>query len=437
MITVTKFGGSSLADAGCIRKAAEIIRADRARRYVVVSAPGKRFSTDEKITDLLIRCQKLGVRKLDFSVPFRTLRERFLEITAGLGLSLDLRPELDDLEEKLAVGVSLDYSASRGEYFNAKILAAYLGFPFLDAKEVVRFRKDGELDDEETLTVLSDALKKLPRAVIPGFYGATGDGEITVFSRGGSDITGSLVAEAAKADLYENWTDVSGLLMADPRIVPDPRPIEVVTYRELRDLSYMGASVLHEDAIYPVRRAKIPINIRNTNLPQDPGTMIVEEAEKSDGIVTGVAGKKGIGAIHIEKEMMNNELGFGRRVLSVLEDRGISFEHFPSGIDTMTVVVEKAYLLGRENELIQAMQEAVHPDRIHLVEDLCLIAVVGRGMINSPGTAARLFSALAKEKINIRMIDQGSSELNIIVALDEKDYEKAIRAIYSAFESKK
>ena len=303
----------------------------------------------------------------------------------------------------------------------------------MEAADGIVFDENGRLLEEKTNGKLCALLQKTPRAVLPGFYGADEHGEIRTFSRGGSDITGSLVARAVKADLYENWTDVSGLLMADPRIVPNPRAIEVVTYRELRELSYMGASVLHEDAIYPVRRAKIPINIRNTNLPQDAGTMIVEEAEKSDGIVTGVAGKKGIGAIHIEKEMMNNELGFGRRVLSVLEDRGISFEHFPSGIDTMTVVVEKAYLLGRENELIQAMQEAVHPDRIHLVEDLCLIAVVGRGMINSPGTAARLFSALAEEKINIRMIDQGSSELNIIVAVSCADYETAFKAIYEAF----
>ena len=276
-------------------------------------------------------------------------------------------------------------------------------------------------------------LKKNTRAVLPGFYGATEHGDIRIFSRGGSDITGSLAARAVKADLYENWTDVSGLLMADPRIVKDPRAIEYVTYRELRELSYMGASVLHEDAIFPVRREGIPINIRNTNAPQDAGTMIVEQAEKSTGIVTGIAGKKGFGAIYIEKGMMNSELGFGRRVLGVLEDRKISFEHLPSGIDTLTVVVDRNALVGHENEIIHDLQRAVHADRIHLVENLCLIAVVGRGMINSPGTAARLFGALAKEKINIRMIDQGSSELNIIVALEEDDYEKAICAIYKEF----
>lgn len=437
MLKVIKFGGTSLASADQFRKVSAIVRADKSRRYVVASAPGKRFSDDIKVTDLLLLCYRLAREGENFEEPFSLIRARFEEIISDLGVELDLSEDFAAFHERVRKGASEAYIASRGEHFNAKILAAFLGFPFVEAAEGIVFDQNGNLLEEETNEKLSALLKKNPRAVIPGFYGATEHGDIRIFSRGGSDITGSLAARAVKADLYENWTDVSGLLMADPRIVKDPKSIEVVTYRELRELSYMGASVLHEDAIFPVRREGIPINIRNTNAPEDAGTMIVEQAEKSDSVVTGIAGKKGFGAIYIEKGMMNNELGFGRRVLSVLEERGISFEHFPSGIDTMTVVVDRASLFGHENELIHALGKAVQPDRIHLVEDLCLIAVVGRGMINSPGTAARLFGALASEKINIRMIDQGSSELNIIVALEEKDYEKAICAIYEAFTSKK
>ncbi len=433
MLKVIKFGGTSLASAEQFRKVAAIVRADKSRRYVVASAPGKRFSDDIKVTDLLLSCYRLAREGESFEDPFSKICARFEEIISELGIELDLSEDFAAFHERVRKGASEAYIASRGEHFNAKILASFLGFPFVEAAEGIVFNQNGELLEEETNEKFGALLKKNPRAVIPGFYGATEHGDIRIFSRGGSDITGSLAARAVKADLYENWTDVSGLLMADPRIVSNPKSIEVVTYRELRELSYMGASVLHEDAIFPVRREGIPINIRNTNAPEDAGTMIVEQAEKSDSVVTGIAGKKGFGAIYIEKGMMNNELGFGRKVLSVLEERGISFEHFPSGIDTMTVVVDRASLFGHENELIHALGKAVQPDRIHLVEDLCLIAVVGRGMINSPGTAARLFGALASEKINIRMIDQGSSELNIIVALEEKDYEKAICAIYEAF----
>ncbi len=433
MLKVIKFGGTSLASAEQFRKVSEIIKADKSRRYVVASAPGKRFSDDIKVTDLLLSCYRLAKEGESFDEPFRKICDRFNEIIAELGIEFSLEEEFSEFYERVRKGASEAYIASRGEHFNARILAAYLDIPFVETAEGIIFDQGGKLLEEETNEKLGALLRKQPRAVLPGFYGATEFGDIRIFSRGGSDITGSLAARAIKADLYENWTDVSGLLMADPRIVANPRAIDVVTYRELRELSYMGASVLHEDAIFPVRREGIPINIRNTNLPEDPGTMIVEQAEKSCSVVTGIAGKKGFGAIYIEKGMMNNELGFGRKVLSVLEERGISFEHFPSGIDTMTVVVERGALVGHENELIHALQKAVRPDRIHLVEDLCLIAVVGRGMIASPGTAARLFTALAKENVNIRMIDQGSSELNIIVALEEKDYEKAIRAIYAAF----
>lgn len=433
MIKVIKFGGTSLASADQFKKVAQIVQADPARRYVVASAPGKRFSDDIKVTDLLLQCHRLASQGEKFEETFEKIRLRFGEIIAELGMDFSLEEELNEFFNILSRGTTEEFVASRGEHFNSRILAAYLGVPFVEAAEGILFDENGALLEEETNERLAALLKKHPRAVIPGFYGADVKGNVRTFSRGGSDVTGSLVARAVKANLYENWTDVSGLLMADPRIVPNPRAIDFVTYRELRELSYMGASVLHEDAIFPVRREGIPINIRNTNAPEDAGTMIVESADKSVGIVTGIAGKKGFGAIYVEKGMMNNELGFGRKVLNVLEDRKISFEHLPSGIDTLTVVVNRQDLVGRENELIHDLQEAVHPDRIHLVEDLCLVAVVGRGMINSPGTAARLFTALAREKINIRMIDQGSSELNIIVALEEKDYEKAILAIYSEF----
>jgi aspartate kinase len=433
MIKVIKFGGTSLASAEQFKKVADIVREDKTRRYVVASAPGKRFSEDIKVTDLLLSCHAKAHSHEGFDDVFAQIRKRFEEICQELSIPFTFGADFDEFYEKIKNGASEEYIASRGEHFNAKILAAYLGFPFVETAEGILFDEKGRLMEEETNEKLASLLKKHPQAVLPGFYGATQQGEIRTFSRGGSDITGSLVARALKADLYENWTDVSGLLMADPRIIKNPKAIEYVTYRELRELSYMGANVLHEDAIFPVRREGIPINIRNTNAPSDPGTMIVEQAEKSNGIITGIAGKKGFGAIYVEKGMMNRELGFGRRVLQVLENRSISFEHLPSGIDTLTVVLNRADMLGYENELICEIQQAVRPDRIHLVENLCLIAVVGRGMMGSPGTAARLFGALAKEKINIRMIDQGSSELNIIVALEESDYEKALRAIYSEF----
>ncbi len=433
MLKVIKFGGTSLASAEQFRKVAEIVRQDESRRYVVASAPGKRFSDDIKVTDLLLACASLARVRESFDDPFRKIRSRFEEICKELEIPFTLCEEFDAFYEAIKEGATEDYIASRGEHFNAKIMAEYLGFPFVETAEGILFDEKGKLLEEATNERLSALLKAYPRAVLPGFYGATASGEIKTFSRGGSDITGSLVARAAKADLYENWTDVSGLLMADPRIIKNPRSIEYVTYRELRELSYMGANVLHEDAIFPVRREGIPINIRNTNRPEDAGTMIVEQAEKSEGIVTGIAGKKGFGAIYIEKGMMNGELGFGRRVLGVLEKKGLSFEHLPSGIDTLTVVMNRKDLVGQEDDLLSELQKAVQPDRMHLVEDLCLIAVVGRGMMGSPGTAARLFTALAKEKINIRMIDQGSSELNIIVALEEKDYERALQAIYAEF----
>lgn len=434
MIKVVKFGGTSLASAEQMQKCAAIVRAQAARRYVIVSAPGKRFSGDEKVTDLLLKCRDRAAGREDFSDLFAIICDRFTGLIRDLGISLSLEEDFQKLRDTLSAGkATADEIASRGEYFNGKIFAALLGFPFLDAAEFVFFDERGVLLEEETNAAIAAALLKFPRAVIPGFYGSEKTGRIRTFSRGGSDVTGSLVARAVKADLYENWTDVSGLLMADPRVVPDPKPIAEVTYRELRELSYMGASVLHEDAIFPVRKCGIPIHIKNTNAPEDPGTLIVENAETVPGSITGIAGKKGFVAVHIEKDMMNSVVGFGRRVLSVLEKHAICFEHLPSGIDTLSVLISSEHLAGKDGEVLREIGEAVSPDRIELLPDLALIAVVGRGMIRSRGMAARLFSALAKNNINIRMIDQGSSELNIIVGVENRDYENAIRAIYGEF----
>ncbi len=438
MIKVVKFGGSSLADAKQIRKAAAIIETDPTRRYVVVSAPGKRFADDEKITDLLLHCHALAAERNSFEEPFARVAARYREIIRELGLSLSIDEELQAVHTAVSDGATRDYVASRGEYFNGLIMAAFLKIPFLDAAECIFFTKDGKLDNERTRTVLHNRTGLLPRAVVPGFYGSLPDGTIKTFSRGGSDISGSIVAEAVEADLYENWTDVSGLLMADPRCIDNPAPIDTITYRELRELSYMGASVLHEDSIFPVRQAEIPINIRNTNRPEDPGTMIVPHTEGSAAgrTVTGIAGKTGFSVLFIEKDHMNSELGYGRRVLETLERRGINFEHLPTGIDTISIVVNTAELNPQRDAVLADLKRTVRPDTLRIHDDLAMIAVVGRGMIRSPGVAARLFAALAKARINVQMIDQGSSELNIIVGIAAKDYLNALQAIYEEFKPK-
>lgn len=432
---VVKFGGSSLASAEQILKAVAIIRGEESRRFVVPSAPGKRFAGDTKVTDLLIKAYTESANVQSFEETFREIGERYLGIIRGLGLNLDLTGELEIIHTQLAEGTTLDYVASRGEYLNGIIMAAYLGFTFIDAAEVIFFDKDGVFEAELTNRVMSRRLSRCKNAVIPGFYGSMPNGAVKTFSRGGSDITGAIVARAAGADLYENWTDVSGFLMVDPRIVDSPKPIEVITYRELRELSYMGASVLHEDSIFPVKVAGIPINIKNTNRPDDNGTFIVPKGASltHGGVITGIAGRKGLRLIHLEKDMMNQEVGFGLKVLQVIADMGISFEHLPSGIDTMCVVLSGADIDGREQEITARINEAVHPDYLAIEDNLALVAVVGRGMAGTPGTACRVFNALAREDINIRMIDQGSSELNIIVGVNEDEFEKAIRAIYAEF----
>lgn len=434
-IKTVKFGGSSLADAAHFRRVADIVRADPARRYVVASAPGKRNPDDRKVTDLLYLCYEKARAREDIRADFARIAGRYNEIIRGLGLDCDISGELAYIYDGINRHTGRDFAASRGEYLSALILAKYLKYDFIDAESVIFFRENGTFDSEKTHNALQEELKKHARAVIPGFYGVMPNGTIKTFSRGGSDVTGSIVAEAVEAELYENWTDVSGCLMADPRIVDDPKPIRTVTYRELRELSYMGASVLHEDAIFPVRAAGIPINIRNTNDADAPGTMIVAGTNEYDAktVITGIAGKKGFSVITIEKDMMNAELGLGRKVLDVLEDNGISFEHLPSGVDTMSVIVPSSELAGRRERLIASINRVCRPDSIVCEDGVALLAVVGRGMVKARGTAARVFDAISNAGVNIRMIDQGSSELNIIVGVEEKDLELALRAIYREF----
>ena len=434
MKKIVKFGGSSLANAEQFQKVGEIIRSDESRRYVVPSAPGKRFDGDTKVTDLLYKCYNIAVQGEDFGAVLQEIKERYYEIIRGLKLDLSLEEEFAQIEQDFKAQAGSDYAASRGEFLNGKVMAAYLGYEFVDAATVIRFDKNGNFDADKTDKLLSKRLAKCERAVIPGFYGAYEDGTVKTFSRGGSDVTGSLVAKAIKADLYENWTDVSGFLVTDPRIVENPAVIETITYRELRELSYMGATVLHEDAIFPVRKEGIPINIKNTNRPEDKGTFIVESTcKKPKYTITGIAGKKGFCSINIEKSMMNSEVGFGRKVLQVFEDQGISFEHIPSGIDTLTVYVHQDEFEEKEQQVIAGIHRAVQPDFVEMESDLALIAVVGRGMKSQRGTAGRIFSALAHANVNVKMIDQGSSELNIIIGVENRDFAAAVKAIYDIF----
>lgn len=434
MIKVVKFGGSSLASATQFAKVGNIIKADPERKFVVPSAPGKRNSKDTKVTDMLYACYDLAEAEKDFSKELKKIKERYEAIINGLHLTLSLDDEFETIEENFKKKAGSQYAASRGEYLNGIIMANYLGYDFVDSAEVIIFNEDGSFDADTTDKLLGERLSKLENAVVPGFYGATLGGVVKTFSRGGSDITGSLVSKAVHATAYENWTDVSGFLIADPRIIDNPKPIKVITYRELRELSYMGASVLHEDAVFPVRKAGIPINIRNTNDPEAPGTLIVESTcQKPDYTITGIAGKKGFVAVNIDKDKMNSEVGFCRKALQAFEENGISIEHMPSGIDTMTVFVHQAEFEGKEQQVISSIRRLAHPDIIDLESDLALIAVVGRGMKSNRGTAGRIFSALAHANINVRMIDQGSSELNIIIGVSNDDFDKAIKAIYDIF----
>ena len=415
-IKVLKFGGSSLADAGQFKKVAEIVKAQPERRYVVASAPGKRYSDDIKVTDLLYECYKKASKKESIDDVFGKIIDRYNGIIKDLELDFSLDEEFQKIKMSILHHAGSDYVASRGEYLNSMILAKYLDYDFVDAESGIFFSENGAFDTVTTYEVLTDILKNHERAVVPGFYGRMPNGTIKTFSRGGSDITGSIVARAVGASIYENWTDVSGMLMADPRCVDNPKVIDIITYKELRELSYMGATVLHEDAIFPVREACIPINIRNTNKPEDNGTMIVPEAP-----------------VNIEKDMMNSETGFGRKVLEVFEKHNISFEHLPSGIDTMTVLVATDAIDGARDEIVADLFKTVNADSVSIEDGIALVAVVGRGMVKAKGTAARIFKAISNADINIKMIDQGSSELNIIVGVEEEHYEDALQAIYNEF----
>ena len=433
MKKVVKFGGSSLASAEQFKKVGAIIQADESRVYVIPSAPGKRFSDDTKVTDMLLHVYQTACEGKDIDDEIKAIKARYDEIIEGLGLSdFSLDSDFEVIAKTLREEPEKDYAASRGEYLNGKIMAAYLGIQFIDSAEVIFFNEEGKLNSYKTEKVLAAKLAEYDRAVIPGFYGLGKNGKVKTFSRGGSDVTGSIVAQAARADVYENWTDVSGFLISDPRIVPNPKPIKFITYRELRELSYMGASVLHEDAIFPVRQCGIPINIRNTNIPSDEGTWIVETtARKQEQVITGIAGKKDFCTVFISKAMMNSEIGFCRKVLQAFEENQISVEHMPSGIDTMTVVVHEDEFMHKEQKVISAIHRLAAPDAIEIESGLALVAVVGRGMKSASGTAGKLCNALANAGINIKMIDQGSSELNIIVGVRNEDFETATKAIYN------
>ncbi len=434
-LKVVKFGGSSLADAAHFRQVADIIKADPARRYVVPSAPGKRFSDDEKVTDMLYECYNQVKNHEDITEIYEKICERYNSIIRELGLDFDISGELEYVKNAMLHRAGRDYAASRGEYLNGLILAKYLGFDFIDAENVVFFREDGSFDSEATNDALREELSKHEYAVIPGFYGIRPNGTIKTFSRGGSDITGSIVARAVSADLYENWTDVSGFMTADPRIIKNPHPIDTVTYTELRELCYMGATVLHDESIFPVRIANIPINIKNTNAPEDPGTMIVDQTDSFDRerVITGIAGRKGFSVITVEAEKMNSTLGFVRRILEILEEYGINVEHVPTGIDTMSLIVSTEALNACRAKLLISLEKRVNPDVLTIEDGFAMIAVVGRGMVKSKGCAARVFSSVSNAGVNIRMIDQGSSELNIIIGVEEHDYETTLRAIYDEF----
>jgi len=432
-LKVAKFGGSSVADAAQLRRVESIIREDPERRVVVVSAPGKRTSEDTKITDLLYRCHDCVRDGKSFDSIFETVAERYRSIVRDLGLLMDLEKELSVVHEGMKQSKTPDYAASRGEYLNAKITARMLGSEFIDATELICFDASGRLHVDDTVAAVSRRLPGNGNVVVPGFYGAAPDGSIRTFTRGGSDITGALLARALVADVYENWTDVSGVLMADPRIVSSPRTIPRLSYRELRELAYMGASVLHDEAVFPVIDLNIPVNVRNTNLPQDPGTLIVKEADGSSGAITGIAGRKGYTVIALEKNLMNREIGIGRRLLAALERQRVSFEHMPTGIDTVSLVVESSYLKGKMEPVLDEIRRECRPDKIEVVENIALVATVGHGMLNTPGVAGRLFGALAAANVKVLMIDQGSSGINIIVGIESADFEKAIRAIYAEF----
>lgn len=435
-VKVCKFGGTSMADGNVMNCVKKVIENDKERKYIVVSAPGKRYSGDIKVTDVLYECYKEVAEKGSCGAAFALIRNRFNSIVRELNIDFDIASVLDETERRINEEKDEDFTASRGEYLSARVMAEVLGAKFIDAEDVIFFDKNGAYDAEKSDKAINEAVRGVEKAVFPGFYGKGVNGKVKTFSRGGSDISGAIVARAVNATLYENWTDVSGFLACDPRIVDSPKRIKALSYKELRELSYMGANVLHSESIFPVRKANIPIHIKNTFRPEDDGTLIQPSVyyTPSGNTVTGIAGKKGFTVIFIEKSLMNYQIGFIRKVLSVLEDAGVPVEHIPSGIDTMSVVIESAALKdGKLETILQGIKEAVSPDTLRVTEDIALIATVGHGMSSSVGTSARLFKAMAEAKINVKMIDQGSSELNIIVGVKNEDCENCIRAIYREF----
>lgn len=434
-IVVAKFGGSSLADSEQFKKVKNIVLDDDKRRYIIPSAPGKRFKKDYKITDLLYLCHAHAQNSISFQDVFKLIEDRYVNLAKELEVDIDIKKYLDEVKDKIEQGASADYTASRGEYLNGLILASYLGYEFVDAAEVICFKKYKTLDLEATEIAFKERMVNVKRAVIPGFYGAMPDGNIKTFTRGGSDVTGAVIARCSQAKLYENWTDVSGFLMADPNIVEDAKPIEVITYKELRELSYMGAKVLHEESIFPIRDVCIPINIRNTNRPQDKGTLIVDDNKPINysGTITGIAGKKGFTVIAVQKMLMNSEQGFCRKLLSILEGNGVSFENMPSGIDSVSLVIEEEQLGDKLDNILEEIKRQCNPDSIDVHPNMALIATVGKGMDRTKGISSKVFSGLAKGDVNIRMINQGSSEINITVGVENNDFEKGLRSIYRAF----
>ncbi len=433
-ILVAKFGGSSLSDSKQFIKVKDIVEADKRRKYIIPSAPGKRFSKDHKITDLLLMCHQLASHGLNFDEVFSIIQERYTGICEDLGLSINIGESLKEVKNKIRDGASVDYAASRGEYLNGLILSNYLAFEFIDAADLIVFDDKGQYNADLTEKKVAERLSKTEYGVIPGFYGATEGGDIVTFSRGGSDVTGAIIANGVKASLYENWTDVSGFLMADPNIVKGAAPMDVVTYRELRELSYMGAPVLHEEAIFPVRKYGIPINIRNTNAPADKGTMIVaDSAPSTDKAITGISGKKNFTVISIEKTLMTSEIDFFRKLVSVFETNDVHIEHMPSSIDSISVIVPSSQIDSKLKKLLEEIRIYCKPDNITTYPNMALVAVVGRGMISTKGISGKIFTALANAGVNIRMITQGSSELNIIVGIENEDFDKAVEAIYKAF----
>ncbi|WP_234125146.1 aspartate kinase [Clostridium hydrogenum] len=434
-LVVTKFGGSSLADSNQFKKVKSIITSDKSRKYIIPSAPGKRNSKDYKITDLLYLCHTHVQNGIPFDDVFKLICQRYIEIVNELNVAIDINSYLEKVRTDIENGASSDYAASRGEYLNGRILAKYLDAEFIDAADIIFFDESGNLNEEKTYSNIKEKVLKCDKAVIPGFYGSGADGNVKTFSRGGSDVTGSIISAGVAADLYENWTDVSGFLMADPRIVENPKTIEKITYKELRELSYMGATVLHEEAIFPVRDAGIPINIKNTNKPEDAGTLIVSDTSEATrfGTITGIAGKKDFTVIAIEKALLNSEIGFCRRLLSILEMYGISFENMPSGVDSVSLVIEDSQLKNKCSKVIDEIKRQCSPDSIEIHPNMALVATVGRGMAKSTGIASKIFSALSSENVNIRMIDQGSSEINVTVGVENADFEKAVKGIYKVF----